>query len=346
MLRGSALTPLSSGQIREMFEMFELPPTLKSRLMAPGIVRAPELIRLLEAIVEAYRCEVPKVRSVVLLGGITLGEYHPGFSDVDLAIVFEGEAPEPVSRSRSSPPTMKQRRQQSDLPEVVCAAIRRIGFCPETTVRAKHVGSNVLNAMKDQDWQTWAAWSADNLVTESSYPFTLCDTWLIHNRALTLSGSCAKNRFPYVNAPPTHHDVELAELKRLANRLARPRPFGGLSGMELAAEFIYYGTDLTRAIYTLRTGGVIGRVASTKWYQQLFGGANGEYAQLMGECRCNPERSDLSRIWDSASLWMLFLHYAREALCFALPAADVPRSLPGQDEFGSWLEAWITSQST
>ena len=310
--------------------MFELPPTLKSRLMAPGIVRAPELIRLLEAVVEAYQSEVPTIQSVTLFGGITLGEFHPRFSDVDLAVVFEGEPPELVSR----------------LPEAVRAAIHRIRFCPETYVRAKHVGSNVLNAMKDQDWQTWAAWSADNLVTESSYPFTLCDTWLIHNRALTLSGSCAKNRFPFVNAPPTHHDVELAELKRLANRLARPRPFGGLSGMELAAEFIYYGTDLTRAIYTLRTGGVIGRVASTKWYQQLFGGTNGEYAQLMGECRCNPERSDLSRISDSASLWMLLLHYAREALCFALPAAAVPRSLPGQDEFGSWLEAWITSQST
>ena len=114
----------------------------------------------------------------------------------------------------------------------------------------------------------------------------------------------------------------------------------------MAGEIIYYGTDFTRAIYTLKTGDVIGRVASTKWYQRLFGGSNGEYAALMGECRWNPERSDLSRIPDNASLWMLFLHYAREALCFALPAAAVPRSLPGQDEFCSWLEAWITSQST
>jgi hypothetical protein len=310
--------------------MFELPATLKSRLMAPGIVRAPELIRLLEAVVEGYQSEVPTIQSVILFGGITLGEFHPRFSDVDLAVVFEGEVSELVSR----------------LPEAVRTAIHRIRFCPEAHVRAKHVGSNVLNAMKDQDWQTWAAWSADNLVTESSYPFTLCDTWLIHNRALTLSGSCAKNRFPFVNAPPTHRDVELAKLKRLANRLARPRPFGGLSGMELAAEFIYYGTDLTRAIYTLRTGGVIGRVASTKWYQRLFGGTTGEYAQLMGQCRCNPERSDLSRISDSEALWILFLHYAREALCFAVPGVAVPRSLPGQDEFGSWLETWITSQST
>ncbi len=310
--------------------MFELPPTLKSRLMAPGILRAPEVIRLLEATVEAYQREVPPVQAVVLFGGITLGEFHPRFSDVDLAVVFEGEAPEPVSK----------------LPEAVRAAIRQIRLYSETHLGVKHVGGNVLNAMQDQDWQTWAAWSADNLVTESSYPFTLCDTWLIHNRGLTLSGSRVKDRFPFVNAPPTHRDVELARLKWFANRLALPRPFGGLSGLDLAGEFIYYGTDFTRAVYTLRTGGVIGRVASTRWYRRLFGGAIGEYAQLMGECRCNPERSDLSRISDSAALWMLFLHYAREALCFALPCAAVPQSLPGKDEFGSWLEAWITSQST
>ncbi len=309
--------------------MFELPPPLKSRLMAQGILRAPELIQLLEATVEAYQRDVPGVRSVILFGGITLGEFHLRFSDVDLAVVFEGDAPKPVSR----------------LPEAVRAAIERIQFVPESHVRAKHVGSSVIEAMQDQDWHAWAAWSAANTVTESSYPFTVCDTWLVHNCSLTLSGPSAGDRFPFADAPPVHRDVELARLKRFANRLALERPFGGLSGLDLAGEFIYYGTDFTRAIYTLRTGVVIGRVASTKWYRRLVAGTTGEYAQLLGECRCSPERSDLSRISDHAALWMVFLHYAREVLRFALPSAAVPQSLPGRDEFGPWLESWIISQS-
>ena len=307
--------------------MFEVPRTLQSRLMAPGILRAPELIHLLEAIVEAYRCEVPRVRSVVLFGGITLGEYHPGFSDVDLAIVFEGEAP--VLESR--------------LPKAVRVAIHKAGFCQEIAVRAKHVGSNVLNTMQDQDWQTWATWSAGNLSTESSYPFTLCDTWLVHNRGLTLAGCCVRDSFPFADAPPTHRDVELARLKCYTQHL--PFLFSAFSGMELAREVIYYGTDFTRAIYTLRTGDVIGRVAGTRWYRSVFRDTSGEYAQLMGEFRRHPERIDLSQISDTAALWRLFQHYAREVLCFALPGVPLPRSLPRQDEFASWLEAWITSAS-
>jgi hypothetical protein len=310
--------------------MPEFPPALKSRLTVPGVLRAPALIRFLEATVDAYLSEVPGIWSIVLFGGITLGEFHPRFSDVDLAIVFEEGAPEAMA----------------GLPDAVRAAICQIPLFSETHVQAKHVGSNVLNAMQGQDWQTWAASSAGYLVTESPYPFTLCDTWLVHNRGLTLAGSGAKDRFPFANAAPTHRDVELARLEWFASRLALPKPFGGLSGLDLAGEFIYYGTELTRAIYTLRTGSVIGRVASTRWYRRLFGGTTGEYAQLIGESRCSPERSDLSRVADRAALWMLFLNYAREALCYAVPDVAAPRSLPGQDEFCSWLEALIAGQST
>jgi predicted nucleotidyltransferase len=310
--------------------MFELPPSLKSRLRAPGILGAAELVELLEATVKAYHRDVPRVRSVILFGGIPLGEFHPRFSDVDLAVVFGGEAPKLASR----------------LPEAVCAAIETIRFVPESRVRAKHVGSAVMEAMQDQDWQAWASWSAENPVTESSYPFTLCDTWLVHNCSLTLSGPSGKDRFPFADAPPVHRDVELARLKRFANRLALAKPFGGLCGLDLAGEFIYYGTDLTRDNYTLRIGVVIGRVASTKWYRRLFGGPAGAYARLLGEFRRSPAGSDLSRVSDHAALWMLFLHYAREVLRFAFPSAPVPERLPGQDEFGPWLESWIVGQST
>ena len=117
-----------------------------------------------------------------------------------------------------------------------------------------------------------------------------------------LSGSRVQDRLPFAKTPSTHRDVELARLKWFANRLAVSGPVGGPSGLDLAGEIIHYGTDFTPGIYTLRTGGVIGRVASTMWYRGCFGGTTGEYAQLMGECRCNPERNDLSRISDSAAL--------------------------------------------
>lgn len=206
--------------------MYELPTALKSRLMAPGILRAEELARLIEATVDAYQREMAGIHSILLFGGITLGEFHPDFSDVDLAVVLEDGTRDLVAR----------------LPESVRAAIQEIPAYSRTHVQAKHVRGSVLNAMEDEDWQAWAEWSASNLVTESTYPFTLCDTWLIHRRSMTLSGLDDQDRFPFADCPPTHREVELSRLRSYARRLALPRPFGGLSGLELVGEFIYYGT--------------------------------------------------------------------------------------------------------
>ena len=301
--------------------------SLKAGLTTPGILRSTELVAILEALTAAYRREVPGVRSVLLFGGITLGEFHPPYSDVDLAVVFDGEAPGP-----------------RELPEAVRRAVAHLPVFADAHLNPKNVAADTLEALRDDDWRAWAAETADSLVTATAYPFTLCDTWQLHHHGLVLAGPDSPDAFPFKSAAPTHPQVELAQVKRYAEALAHPKPLGGLAGLELLGEVTYYGTTFTRALYTLRTGRVIGRVASTRWYRREFGGDAGAYAEFLGDCRVHPDLDDLARAADLTALWGLFSHYARQALAYAAPARPVPEALPGREEFSVWLRGWVSGR--
>ncbi len=177
--------------------MCESTSSLNAKLSAGGILRFPELVQLLDATVEAYQHDVPGVRSVMLFGGIPLGEFHPHFSDVDLAVVFDGEPPQP----------------RMGLPETVRNAVKHIPLFADTHLQPKHVGSNTLAAIQRRDWRTWAAETAGALVTETPYPFTLCDTWLLHNHGLTMWGPDLRDNFHLKGAPPKHTRIKLAQEK-------------------------------------------------------------------------------------------------------------------------------------
>ena len=276
-----------------------MPAELSAILSGGRIPRGDELGQLLDAVAAAYERAYAAVRSVVVFGGITLGEFHPRFSDIDLAVVFDTEAPLPPNH----------------LPEAVRASVDGLPLFAETCVNPKHVKTSTLEAMAPRDWRDWVAHARNGLVTDTAYPFTLCDTWLLHHRGLTVRGADLLGDFPFRGAPPTAPSLELSRVMWYADRFARAKPFGGLAGVELVGEIIYYATTFTRGIYTLRTGRVTGRVASTRWYGRRFGGGAGEYARSLGRRRSCPDPSALQPPEDPvADLLPLFIHYVREVL--------------------------------
>ena len=302
--------------------------SLKATLFQEGIGRPQELTELLETVVTAYQREFPDLRSVILWGGITLGEYHRGFSDIDLAVVFEHFSRVPPNR----------------LPEGVRQSVEGYPLLADTHVSPKHVNRSTLRTMRASVWATWAEETTDRLVADTPYPFTLCDTWLLHHHGVVLAGRDLREEFPFPEAPPTTPGRERAQVGRFADRFARTRPFGGLEGEELVGEVIYYATTFTRAIYTLRTGRALGRVASTQWYHGTFGGELGKYVLSLGEYRRSPDPSRRVLSEDPAGdLWPLFLHYVREVLDYSgsnTAPQDPPRD---RQEFPSW---WDTRTGT
>jgi hypothetical protein len=303
----------------------------RTRRARNGVQRRAELEVLLKLIAAAYTKESPQVRSVILFGGITLGEFHPAFSDVDLAVVCEGDVPA---------------RSCTKLPSAVHKAVTQCGFIPPAHVRPKQVSLSVLKKMRFLDWRVWVSATASSNVTDTPYPFTLCDTWLLHRLGRALVGEDLRDEFPFRSAKPIHPQVELAQLKWYASRLAMGNPFAGLKGLDLMGEIIYYGTTFTRCLRTLRTGTVAGRVASTRWYARIFGGEAGQHARLLGECRCRTDAAGLQRVANMDMLWNLFTCYAREVLRYAMPEVIPPRQLPSREGFPAWLERWTTGQST
>ena len=270
-------------------------------LHGDGIQRPQELADLIDATAGAYERELPDLASIIIFGGITLGEFHPRCSDVDLAVVFDQRAPKPSNH----------------LPESVERAIAGLAMFEETFVRPKHVTRATLEMMQALDWRAWADAASSSDPADADYPLTFCDTWMVHRRGLVASGTDLISEFPFENAPPTTPAIERRALERLSDRLARPAPFGGLTGDELVREIIYYGTAMTRAIYTIRTGAVIGRVASTRWYAGTFGGEVGATARLLGELRCRSALDDVpDQCRSTLSLRPLLEHYRREVAAF------------------------------
>ena len=100
--------------------------------------------------------------------------------------------------------------------------------------------------------------------------------------------------------------------------------------LEFLAEVIYYATDLTRSLYTLTTGKETGRVSSTQWYRDTWGGEDGEVAYRLGQMRCGCTRSLSLPGEPAAVLRGLFAHYAREALAYALPDTMCPALLANE----------------
>ena len=81
---------------------------------------------------------------------------------------------------------------------------------------------------------------------------------------------------------------------------------------------IYYASTFPRALYTFRTGQVIGRVASTVWYHETYGGNSGVYMQPLGEIRCGTRPRTISSLSGHLRhLWPVFAHYGREVLQYA-----------------------------
>ena len=161
---------------------------------------------------------------------------------------------------------------------------------------------------------------------------------MLHHHGYTLSGSELIAEFPFKGAPATTPRIELSRLKWFADRFALARPFGGLDGLDLVGEVIYYGTTFSRVMYTLRTGLVIGRVASTRWYRDVLGGQTGQYVRSLGEKRCCPDPDSLCPPDDPvADLWPVFVHYTREVLAYAAPEISGPDSLQSREEYLSQL---------
>ncbi|KKM61393.1 hypothetical protein LCGC14_1532180 [marine sediment metagenome] len=299
---------------------------LKSLLSQQGISRRDQLAELLGAVSAAYEREYGSVRSVVLFGGITLGEFRPRFSDIDLAIVFGCGAEVPPNR----------------LPEAIRGRVAEKPLLADTFVSPKHVSRSTLRTMRSHDWRSWTTEGSYEQVTDTAYPFTLCDTWMLHRHGLVLAGSEALEEFPFKEAPPTTPRIELRRLKWFAGRFELAKPFGGLEGLDLAGEVIYYGTTFARVVYTLKTGRVIGRVASTRWYEDAVGGERGQYVRSLGEKRCCPDPDSLCPPDDPvADLWPVFVHYSQEVLAYAAPEIIGPDSLQSRAEYLSQLRATL-----
>jgi len=289
-----------------------------------NIKRLNELTELLTAIADSYRQHFPTIRSIVLFGGITLGEFHPHFSDIDMAVVFDGKNCLPPKR----------------LPEEIQSDVSGIPLLRETCVSPKHVERSTLEVMRFHNWQNWASETADKQksgITETSYPFTLCDTWLLHHYGITISGEDLIGEFPFQYAPSTTPDIELLQVKWFADNIALDRPFSMGECEELLGEVIYYATTFTRAIYTLRTGLVIGRVAGTHWYAEVFPGATARFARQLGELRCADPHESMLPDHSPELLWELFLHYAQEALAYAGIGGTIPESVLLPAAFTDWL---------
>ena len=296
---------------------------LHAALRQNEFARSDELADLLSATADAYARHFPSLRSIILFGGITLGEFHPHYSDIDLAVVFEDQGSLPANR----------------LPEAIQREVHRLPLFGNTCIRPKHAARSILDAMRSWDWQSWTAETADAQtagVTETSYPFTLCDTWMLHHHGITLAGGELLGEFPFQDAPPTTPEIELAQVKRYAESFALGRPFSIGAG-ELAGEVIYYATTFTRAIYTVRTGQVIGRVAGTRWYAETFPGEIGRFARRLGELRCAGPQGVALPDNSPELLWALFTHYAREALAYARTGVTVPVPAPSPAEFPKWF---------
>jgi len=283
-----------------------------SAVSKEGIVRPRELTELLGRLAEAYLQEFSTTAGILLFGGITLGEFQPSFSDIDLAVVFDGDRTPDLNPNRA------------DLPFPVRRAVASLPLAREVPVSAKHVCADTMRAMQRTCWHEWVAQTAGVVRRPDLYPFTLCDTYQIHRYGVVIGGSNVVGTFPFTDAPPTCPETELTRLQQFAERFSLPAPFGPLEGSELIAEVIYYATDLTRSIYTLTTGKVTGRVSSTQWYRDTWGGEAGEMAFRLGQMRCSCTSSPSLPGEPSVILEGLFAHYARETLAYALPYTICP----------------------
>lgn|GEM_PF-2335753 len=285
--------------------------------------RTDELADLLAATADAYTRHFSSLCSIILFGGITLGEFHPHFSDVDLAIIFDDEVDIPPKK----------------LPEAIRSCVTRFPLFGDTHISPKHVKRSELAAMQ-YSWQRWARETAGQQksgITETLYPFTLCDTWMLHRHGITLTGEELIDKFPFPDAPPTTPEIELQQVKWYADNFAMERPFSMGECEELLGEVIYYATTFTRAIYTLHTGQVIGRVAGAHWYADTFTGETGRFAWELGEMRraCRPGAKLPAN--SPELLWALFIHYAREALAYAGFDKAVPEPTISTADFSAWL---------
>jgi len=289
-----------------------------SAVSKEGIARPRELAELLGRLAEAYLQEFSTTAGILLFGGITLGEFQPSFSDIDLAVVFDGDRTPELNPNRA------------DLPLPVRRAVAGLPLAREVPVSAKHVCADTMRAMQRTCWHEWAAQTAGVVRRTDSYPFTLCDTYQIHRHGVVIGGSNVVGAFPFPDAPPTCPETERTRLQHFAERLSLPAPFGPLAGSELIAEVIYYATDLTRSIYTLTTGEVTGRVSSTQWYRDRWRGQAGEIAFRLGRMRTSCTSSPSLPGEPAVILKGLFAHYAREALAYALPHTICPVSFANE----------------
>lgn len=181
-----------------------------------------------------YTC----VPSIYLYGSVSLGDFKLGWSDIDILVLTE----EPISEERAN---QLVRLRQTMLAEDL----------NNPYYRSFEGGMLTINAFLSGEQDRVVYWGTSGERLATRYVFdSFCMSELLDSGIL-LYGEDVRDRF----IRPTYNNLK-EDVRRHYETI---RQYGGVTGRELYS----YGwlLDISRCIYTLRTGKIIAKTEGAEW---------------------------------------------------------------------------------
>ena len=191
-------------------------------------------------IMTAYIAEImgDNYPSIYLCGSVVLGDFKLGWSDIDILVLTQKEIPEDQAERFVG---LRQELLKSE---------------PDNPYyRSFEGGMLSVRAFIDKTPDRVVYWGTSGQKITDSYQFDSFSMSILLENGRLLYGEDIRNRL----TAPTFEDLK----KDVARQLDTIRNYAHLSGQSLYS--FGWMLDISRCLYTLRTGGVISKTAAGEW---------------------------------------------------------------------------------
>ncbi len=176
--------------------------------------------------------------SVYLHGSAVLDDFKPGWSDIDILVLTK----KPITENQAH--------------QLVCLRQKMLEETPsDPYYRCFEGGMLTLDAFKNKNPDTVVYWGTSGQKITDNYVFDSFSMTVLLENGRVLCGDDLRGRF----TEPTYGDL----INDVEKHLDSVRRFAHLSGRSLYS--FGWMLDISRCIYTVRTGGIISKTDAGEW---------------------------------------------------------------------------------